>query len=153
MSQSDSVTVKVGDHTYQCFKLDPWTMNEITHKILNTFGSAAGELVLALLSGKSGGKADQIKKAAAEAAANPANLGSVLEKALDPDHLAKGLSAALTNLDASESRWLMEKLAAQTTIEGGGKLFDQWSTHFLGRPLDMYRWALAALRSQYGFLG
>ena len=153
MSQSDSVTVKVGDHTYQCFKLDPWTMNEITHKILNTFGSTAGEFILALLSGKASGKAADIKKAAAEAAAHPASLGSILEKGLDPQHLARGISEALTNLDAAESRWLMEKLAAQTTIEGGGKLSDQWSTHFLGRPLDMYRWALGALRSQYGFLG
>ena len=152
MSQSDSVTVKVGAHTYNCFKLDPWVMNEITHKILNTFGDTVGELILALLAGKSDDD-DDFKKEASEVADDPsAKLGSFLEKRIDSKHLASGISQALRNLDATESRWLMEQLADSTTIEGGRKLLDVWSAHFLGRPLDMYRWALGALRSQYSFL-
>ena len=154
MSQKDSVKVTVGEHTYDCFKLDPWTMNEITTKILNTLGSTAGELVLSLLAGRTGADADVIKKEAAAAAVDPkAKLGEFLEKNLNPQHLANGLREILQHLDAKEIRWLMEKLAEKTTIVGAGMLSAEWDVHFLGRPLDMYKWALAALRTQYGFLG
>ena len=154
MSQMDSVKLTVGDHSYDCFKLDPWTMNEITHKILNTLGSTAGELVLSFLAGRDGADADEVKKELAETAMDPkAKLGAFLEKNVNPQHLANGLREILQQLNAKDTRWLMEKLADKTTIEGGGMLLANWESHFLGRPLDMYRWALAALRSQYGFLG
>lgn len=154
MSQMDSVKLTVGDHSYDCFKLDPWTMNEITHKILNTLGSTAGELILALLAGREGSDTDEVKRDLAQAAMDPkAKLGAFLEKNVNAKHLAGGLREVLQQLDAKETRWLMEKLAEKTTIEGGGRLSAEWDSHFLGRPLDMYKWALAALRSQYGFLG
>lgn len=154
MSQKDSVKITVGEHSYDCFKLDPWTMNEITHKILNTLGSTAGELVLSLLAGRDGADADEVKKDLAEAAIDPkAKLGEFLEKNVNAQHLANGLREILQQLKAKDTRWLMEKLADKTTIVGGGMLSTEWDSHFLGRPIDMYKWALAALRSQYGFLG
>lgn len=154
MSQMDSVKLTVGDHSYDCFKLDPWTMNEITHKIINTLGSTAGELVLSLLAGRDGADVDEVKREAAAAAVDPkAKLGEFLEKNVNAKHLANGLREILQQLKAKDTRWLMEKLAEKTTIEGGGRLSAEWDSHFLGRPLDMYKWALAALRSQYGFLG
>ncbi len=152
MSQMDSVKLTVSDRSYDCFKLDPWTMNEITHKILNTLGSTAGELVLSLLAGRA--DAAEVKKDLAEAAMDPkAKLGEFLEKNVNPQHLANGLREILQQLNAKDTRWLMEKLAEKTTIEGGGRLLSEFEAHFLGRPLDMYRWTIAALRSQYGFLG
>ena len=150
MSQADSVKVTVGDHSYDCFKLNPWIMNEITHKILNTMGATAGEFILSLLAG-SNGKGEAVPPEALAAAAAE-DLPGFLQKNLNPKHLANGIKEALQRLDAGESRWLMEQLAAKTTIEGGGKLSDAWSQHFLGRPFDMYRWSFAALRSQYSFL-
>lgn len=153
MSQKDSVKVTVGDHTYDCFKLDPWTMNEITHKILNTFGSTAGELVLAFLAGRDDEDTDELASDLAKAAADPqANVGEFFKKHVNPKHLGNGLREILQQLDAKNTRWLMEELSRKTTIVGGALLFTDWDSHFLGRPLDMYRWALAALRSQYGFL-
>lgn len=154
MSQMDSTKITVGDHSYDCFKIDPWTMNEITHKILNTLGSAAGEFVLSLLAGRDGADSDEVKKDLADAAMDPkAKLGAFLEKNVNPKHLANGLREILQQLNAGDTRWLMERLAEKTTIEGGGLLSTDWDSHFLGRPIAMYKWALAALRSQYGFLG
>lgn len=154
MSQKDSVQVTVGEHSYDCFKLNPWTMNEITHKILNTLGSTAGELILSLLAGRDDANADEVKKDLADAAMDPkAKLGAFLEKNVNPQHLANGLREILQQLNAKDTRWLMEKLAEKTTIKDGGLLSADWDSHFLGRPIDMYKWALAALRSQYGFLG
>ena len=153
MSQKDSVKLTVGDHSYDCFKLDPWTMNEITHKILNTLGSTAGELILSLLAGREGADTDEVKKELAEAATNPKEkLGEFFQKNVNMQHLANGLREILQQLNAKDTRWLMEQLAYKTTIEGGGRLSAEWDIHFLGRPIDMYKWALAALRSQYGFL-
>lgn len=153
MSQSDSVRVTVGAHKYDCFKLDPRTMNVITHKIINTLGESAGELVLAFLSGKEGASADDVRKGAAAVAANPKEISSFIENNLNVEHLASGLSKILTNLSADDAQWLMDELASKTTIEGGGQLSATWDAHWLGRPFDMYRWTFAALRSQYGFLG
>ena len=153
MSQMDSVKLTVGDHSYDCFKLSPWTMNEISTKILNVCGATAGEFVLALLAGH-GKDADAVKNEAAAVALDPkAKLGEFLEKNVNPQHLANGLREILQQLSAKDTRWLMEKLAEKTNIVGGGNLLTDWELHFLGRPLDMYKWSLAALRSQYGFLG
>lgn len=146
MAQSDSVAVTVGAHRYQCFKLDPWILNEITHKILNVMGPTIGKVVLSILaSGKDPGA---VRQDLAEAGGS---IGSLLEKQVDLSSVVSGLEEALTRLKAEDSRWLMEQLASQTTIDGGGKLSASFGSHFLGRPLDMYRWALAALKSQYDF--
>lgn len=154
MSQSDSVKVTVGDHVYDCFKLDPWTMNEVTHKILNTLGPTLGELMLALLAGSGDATAEDLKAQAKVVASDPkGNLGSFLEGNLNPQHLGNAIKEAMQRLSANETRWLMEKLSEQTTLEGGGRLSAEFSAHFLGRPVEMYRWAIAALRSQYSFLG
>ncbi len=158
MSQANSTEITVGDHVYYCFKLSPWTMNEITHLILNTLGSTAGEFVLAFLAGHADGDADEIQKEAAGllgegGKVDKEKLGAFLEKNVNPKHLASGLREILQKINARDTRWLMERLAEKTTIKGGGKLLSEWEVHWLGRPMDMYKWAFGALRSQYGFLG
>ncbi len=139
MSQADSVKLTVGQHSYDCFKLDPWVMNEITLRIMKTLGGAVGELAMAFLAG--GG---ELPTGGVEAA---------LDQKIKPEHLAKGVGEAMRNLSADDARWLMEQLAQKTTIQGGDRLSAVWSAHFLGRPVDMYKWAVAALRSQYDFSG
>ncbi len=144
MSQIDAVTVTVGEHSYECFKLDPWILNDVTHRIVKTLGPALGDLAMAALTSATG---DGAKKLPTDAA----GLSGMLEKDLDLSSLVSGFGQALKNLDASETQWLLKQLAAQTTVVGGGKLSDTFAQHFLGRPGDMYRWGFAALRSQYDF--
>jgi hypothetical protein len=132
MSQQDSEKTTIDGLEFTIFMLDPWIANDITHAISKIVGPSLGELAGAVMGSKD--KQGEAKK--------------LLDKKLDPEFAAKGVTELFRNMDASTTRWVMQELAKVTTVTGQGKLSDTFSAVFQGKIGTMYAWLGWALKVQ-----
>jgi len=138
MSQQTTETITLEDLTFTMGMLDPWVANEILHAISKVIGPSIGELIGATMA-KEDGKdlKDKIEESA-----------DLLDKKVNPEFLARGVSKLFQNLDVKTSRWIMEELAKVTVIDGKGKLSGSFQVVFMGRIGLMYKWAAWGLNVQ-----
>jgi len=132
MSQQDTESVTIDGVRFTIYMIDPWIANDITHAISKIVGPSLGELAGAVMGSKDA--SGEAKK--------------LLDKKLDPEFTAKGVTELFRNMDSSTTKWIMEELAKVTTVEGKGKLSDNFSVVFLGKPGTMYAWLGWALKVQ-----
>lgn len=140
MSQSDGVVKTVGPDTYRFYYLDPLVAADMSWDIANVLSPAMGALGGKMLTEKGNSVAkfldgvDGAEAAGYESAVERAVVGFF-------KHCTKDMQ-----------RDVIEKLSKVCHIVKGQNsipMEGQFTLHFRGRPLAMYRWALAGLSVQF----
>ena len=139
MSQTDTKSITIDGVRFTVHMLDPWVANEILHMLGNLVGPSLGQLVGAVAS-KSGDQS--ISQQLAEGK-------SWAEKKIDPEFLSAGISGLFQRLDPTQTRLIMEQLAAVTTVGEKGRLSETFAAVFQGKIGAMYRWAAFAIKVNF----
>lgn len=136
MSQTDSKTKTIDGHTFEVFKLDPFTAQDILIDLGQAIGPALGNVA--------GGIAKLTGNEKAE---------SLLDIDTSDPEIGRAVGALFSSLDKAMLRELINKMAEVTVYVGSekkGKLPGIMAVLFRGNLRLMYQWLWFALEVNFG---